>query len=216
MNLNKLFVIASVLILCTLFNTRVYATPLQYSVDLTITEWYDSMSNPISPISGMTISALAFTVDSSLLSSDGLAKAGQPSHAFLQIGDTVWAQDFASDLDGFRGPCYNPYFTCTPSEADIWGLDSDYWGFDVQAGEISGLWGGMFGVGDIPFIDFLGTEFSSALFVDLPINDHDAQRNLIYVHGNWTINRLTPISEPMLISLLGFGILFLRRRNGSF
>ena len=214
MNLATNHLYKTVLLICLLLGaiTSAQAVPIHYSVDLVIEEWYDFNGNAIAPVPGITASPLIFNVDSSLLASDGLAKAAKPSNAYIRIGDTVWAQDFASDLDGFRGPCYNPYYTCTPSEVDVWGLDSEYWGFDVTAGKLTGIWGGVYGVSDFPFVDFMGDKFSSSFYAYSSNNPQGVPKKVGYnVKGSWRINR---ISEPAVLLLLVCGIPLFRVRRG--
>ena len=84
----------------------------------------------------------SFTVDDGLLATDGANQAGTVFDFLVQIENVSW--DFAnpnpgSAFSGFRGPG---------------GLGSGSPGFDVLNGEIVNLRGGVFGSGDVPFVDF--------------------------------------------------------------
>jgi len=100
------------------------------------------------------------TVDDSILATDGPVNAGKVTNFYAQIGLSTWDQNNPSDFSGFRGPCYGP-IVCTPAQDAIWGLGSEFLGFEVLNHQVVGLWGGVFGSSDFPWIDFLGGQFSS-------------------------------------------------------
>jgi hypothetical protein len=71
-----------------------------------------------------------------------LNKPGVVFGFFTKIESMIWSSNFpypVSDFSGFRGPD---------------GLGSASPGFDVVAGQIVNLRGGVFGTSDFPFIDF--------------------------------------------------------------
>lgn len=82
-----------------------------------------------------------FAVDDSILATDGLNKSGILDFFFIQMEDNIWAYNFAGNNSfvGFRGPG---------------GMGAASPGFDVVGGAITNLRGGVFGVLDVPFVDF--------------------------------------------------------------
>jgi hypothetical protein len=83
-----------------------------------------------------------FTIDDALLGNDGENLAGFVFSFFIEIAGIVW--DYLlpypdSAFYGFRGPD---------------GLGSESPGFDVQGGEVVNLRGGVYGSGDVPYVDF--------------------------------------------------------------
>lgn len=158
-------------------------------------------------------------VDDSILATDGPANAGRPVDFWLQIGPGIWDQNFpvnepphGSEFLGFRGPCYNPDLHCTAEQGAIWGLGSEFLGFEVLNGTIVGLWGGIFGQTDAPFVDFNGTSVwvavRSLMTTGLP-RDYADFSGAIYV---------APVAEPQGTALLMLGLvsgafLVLRRKR---
>lgn len=148
-------------------------------------------------------------VDDAVLAVDGPSNAGTPLHLRIAMGDTVWAQDFPSDLRGLRGPCYNPALACTQEQFDIWGLGSDFLGFEVLGGVVTGLWGGVFGGGDFPFADFQGTRFGATPYRLL---SDGVSLDMEGLTGALTIRR---VPSPGTLSLIGLGLLLAVRRRVS-
>jgi hypothetical protein len=148
--------------------------------------------------------SFAFAVDSAILQSDGDNIPAMPQHLRAVIGTTVWDQDQPSDLSGLRGPCYGP----NPGGCDftLYGLGSDYWGFQVSGGELTGLWGGIFGAADFPYIDFLGDGYS-AFFRPVALGDDGAVIDRL--RGSWSFSRQYAVNAPGTVLLLGIGLLML-------
>jgi hypothetical protein len=82
-----------------------------------------------------------FAVDDSILATDGLNKPGSVEFFSIQMEDNIWAYNLAGNNSfvGFRGPG---------------GLGAASPGFDVVNGTITNLRGGVFGIADVPFVDF--------------------------------------------------------------
>lgn len=150
-------------------------------------------------------------VDDVILTADGVANAGMPRHLRITMGDTVWAQDFSSDLAGFRGPCSNYLLSCTTEQQYLWGLGSEYLGFEVAGGVVTGLWGGVYGFSDMPYIDFRGATFGAEPYRLLPggtswVTDGDME----FVSGRVMVNRV-PVSSTF--ALMSLGLLLVARRR---
>lgn len=152
------------------------------------------------------------SIDDSILASDGVDKAGKVLGFHAQIGDSVWdpslPQTFLTDFQGFRGPCYGP-LSCTPAKWAVWGLASEYLGFDVVGGEITRVYGGVYGQGDIPFIDFLATGRwgSNSWFQWQGVGEPEPSYWLVGLQGNLSV---TQVPEPMTPLLLALGFMALR------
>ncbi len=93
----------------------------------------------------------AFAVDSDVLQSDGIGKTGTLYFLFIKMEDNAWAYNFPGNnsLTGIIGPngawCQEPRPLCRGAAAP---------GFDVMNGEVIDLRGGVYGAGDIPFVNF--------------------------------------------------------------
>jgi hypothetical protein len=87
----------------------------------------------------------SFRVDDSILTGDGLLTGVPVSDFFLQIGDVIWSQNPVpnNSFAGFRG---------LATEAPGPGLV-------VSGGALVDLAGGVFGIGDHPFVDFSSPGF---------------------------------------------------------
>jgi PEP-CTERM motif len=82
----------------------------------------------------------SFTVDSAMLSQDGINRAGDVAAFSVAMENVAWTLDQGKPWSAaFRGP--NGMGFTSP-------------GFDVTAGRITNLRGGVFGGADYPFIDF--------------------------------------------------------------
>ena len=91
-----------------------------------------------------------FAVDSNVLLTDGLGKFGVLDYFFIQMEDNVWGYNLLSDnsFAGFRGQHADT--SCASAAC----LGAPAPGFDVVNGEIVNLRGGVYGAGDVPFVDF--------------------------------------------------------------
>jgi hypothetical protein len=128
-----------------------------------------------------------FTVDNAVLIGNGL-KTGVPvSSFFLQIGTVIWNQSIASDFQGFRGL----------------GIGSPGPGMVVSGGAMVDLAGGVYGRGDIPFVDF------SNPVVFFPANRFSAFDGITQLNGCLTIGTgrgaCATVPEPggLLLFLIG-------------
>jgi hypothetical protein len=154
-----------------------------------------------------------FSIDSSILANDGYNLSGDLGFLVIKIEDDIWGYnsplDNAIEDGGFRGPI--------PGDPDCPGDDSgdDYWsfclyapspGFDVVDGRITGLRGGVFGGGDAPFVDFLGTYFNT-----VGRNNID-RMTWLEGQGTMTIFRIPEPSSAALL-LIGFVLIGLLRRR---
>ncbi len=154
----------------------------------------------------------AFVVDSSILASDGLNKPGDVSAFSIRMEDAIWSSSSpfpASLFSGFRGPG---------------GLGSTSPGFDVVAGEIANLRGGVYGAGDFPFVDFSVDarvplpspgECTGAYCGNSP-NSFFTRNPLTGGSGFGGSMLVSRVSEPPTLLLLGLalaGLAFVRRRR---
>jgi hypothetical protein len=219
---------ASALVLGSAFATTASAAAIAFKATFTVDSIYASpdylpgtLVSP--PVTGEKYYAY-IKVDDSILWSDGPANAGEVLAFSSQIGSSVWNPDLpwsiVNDFAGFRGPCYGP-ISCTPEQYGIWGLGSEFLGFDVVNGAATGLRGGVFGAADFPYIDFLGDRFSSSSRF---LVDPDLVGNGVYeefgLQGTLALQR---IPEPGSVVLFAIGVFALsaasaasvRRRQGT-
>jgi hypothetical protein len=103
-----------------------------------------------------------FSIDDALLQQEGDNLPGTIINFFLEISPTTWDQAYPLPITaflGFRGPVPStPLVLFAPSP----GFDVHNGTITGMKGTITGLQGGVFGRADIPFVDFLGRNFSAA------------------------------------------------------
>lgn len=156
-------------------------------------------------------------VDDSILVVDGIARAGKILSFNAQIGPTQWNPDLpavsgtsgGNAFVGFRGPCYDPALACTTTQWDVWGMPSEYLGFDVSGGNVVGLWGGVYGMSDFPFIDFQGGQYGSLSAFELLPDSDPGRFTRVATNGFLSVAQVTSVPEPSsaLLLLFGAGIL---------
>ena len=207
--IRRVSLIAVLLVSMCVLSPSVIATPIQYLAKISVSELRD-ISGLLTPeqFSLVTVGNLSFTVDSSVLATDGKSKAAKPTHVYFRAGHEVWDQD--SSPVSFRGPCFSPDIKCSYEQAQIWGLFSEYWGFDVTNGKLVGLQGGIIGGGDATFVDFSGAYFSTVFKYFIPFENHAPQlmEARQFARGSWTFLQ---VPEPVtlilvLIALCGVGV----------
>lgn len=132
------------------------------------------------------------TVDDSFLSSGTGIVPVRPLSFIAQVGDTIWdMNDRSSEFVGFRGEC--------PDRPDIWGCFSPNLGFGMENGQPTQLYGGVYGISDLPFIDFRGERFNSwSYFSCLPEHCVPNRRG-VALYGTISI---TALPEPATLALL--------------
>jgi hypothetical protein len=217
---------ASALVLGVAIASAASAAPIAFKATFTVDTILPSSEFPLDtlvspPIMGGTYSAY-IQVDDAIFLSDGASNAGEVLAFSSQIGSSVWNRDLpwsiVNDFAGFRGPCYGP-ISCTPEQWGIWGLGSEFLGFEVLNGAVTGLWGGVFGAADFPFIDFLGDRFSS--LSRFAVDPDMVGEELMYaVYGLEGTIAFTRIPEPDSVALFAIGLFALgaaslRRRQGA-
>jgi len=138
-----------------------------------------------------------FAIDSSILAVDGTQQQGEPLIFFtLKIADDIWSYRFPfnNSFDGFRGPgdfSYEP-------------------GFDIVNGTLVGMCGGVYGPGDIPFVDF-------AECTDTPYPPYQNGFGAVgipfihsgtssYPNGVFGTFDVTRVPEPSALALLSIGL----------
>jgi hypothetical protein len=150
----------------------------------------------------------AFAIDSAILETDGLGKPGDLGFFVIKMEDNIWGYNFPinNSFRGFRGPIPD-----CPSSACLGALSP---GFDVVDGEITSLRGGVFGSGDVPFVDFgysgPNTFGAHGLGVSL---FHPT--SWLVGSGHMDVFR---VSEPGSLALLSFALfafVFVRTRRSS-
>jgi len=140
-----------------------YASPLElhftFAIDRVVLEPLNPpASQPFQPGNNFHAS---LTVDDSILATDG-RNAGKVTDFISRIGLSVWDQNrpnkfgpfSPSDFAGFRGPC-------TISDKIVGCFSPDLLLFDVLDHQVVGLFGGVFGGSDFPYIDFSGDRFNA-------------------------------------------------------
>ena len=195
----------------------VWATPVAYDLFFTVeylrTEAGFPPHDPRVQIGDVYTGS--FTVDSALLATDGSNLAGNVSAFSISTEDVTWTMGLQfplSEFAGFRGPG---------------GLGADSPGFDVAGGQVTNLRGGVYGRGDVPFVDF-------SVDARPPYLPNDPACTGLYC-GNrsnyfWTVNQLgafggpmtvaAPVPEPetyamSLIGLIGVFVAVQRRKAGG-
>lgn len=126
-----------------LTSTSALAAPVVYEIEYRVAYLMTAENSPpIDPRVQVGESYFgSFTVDDSILATDGINKVGSVSSFTIVFEDVVWSMTEPSPLSefvGFRGP---NGFGAAP-------------GFDVVNGQLANLRGGVYGGADIPFVDF--------------------------------------------------------------
>jgi hypothetical protein len=132
-----------------------------------------------------------FSVDSAILATDGVNSSAAIYDFFLPFGDAVYATGPENTtLAGFRNPMLG---ASAPS-------------FRILGGQVVDLIGGVYGSGDIPFIDMSYGSLPSYRFM--------AYDGPTRAFGNITIATAVPEPETYAMWLLGLGVLLAARRRG--
>ena len=138
-----------------------------------------------------------YSIDDSILDSDGLNLIGDLLEFNIEMEDTYWDMNMPfpeSDFSGFR------------AGAPI-GLGATSPGFDVIDGEIVNLQGGVYGTADFPFVDFslFGDNTFNALFF---VNKFEGPATTIIagVQGSMGV---TKVDEPSVVLLMVSGLVSL-------
>lgn len=214
-------------LICTFITlTSAGATEVFYRVKFTI-DYIDPSSSAafaslVSPPSiGQKFYALV-GIDDLILGSDGVNKPGKILDFVAQLGSTYFNLNQPSDFFGFQGPCLGP-MVCTLVENSVYGFNSRFLGFDVQAGQISGMYGGVYDSSDATFIDFGGYGSNSltgkkyqaiAKFQQIQglSSPNFTTYRTVFFNGTQEIER---IPEPQSIALFCVGLLgiFVMRRG---
>lgn len=189
-------------VLALLLAASAHAIPQYHSFTLTVAVVTPSAFTPV-PASGWglfggTVAAGntytgGFSVDDAIMGSDGLHTGVPISDFHLQIGDVVWSQNAAPNnvYAGFRDP--------------LIGLAAFAPGLMVSGGELTDLAGGVYGIGDVPYVDFSG-------YGGVKPN-HFIARDLtgVYVSGCLSFGKTgcSVVPEPASWGLLAIGLLSL-------
>jgi hypothetical protein len=152
----------------------------------------------------------SFSVDAAHLATDGFKNVGFDSF-FLQLGSFVW-----DSQNPFPGSDYAGSRFFNPSD-NSGGIGP--WTLLVESGEVTGICCGVFGIGDVPFVDL----FSWAPF-GLPFEPNHVGVNAFEPGGfsftaAGTFN-IRQIPEPaslalVLVSLLSFGAIRIASRGAG-
>jgi hypothetical protein len=133
---------------CSMF-APAHAAFLEYNIVLTVTEGTlcetigepdDGFSSTCSPAPIGSMYLGRFSVDDSVVSTDGAAKSGVLGYFYLQIESLVWGYNWPTD-NTFAGFYDVNGFASAPS-------------FDVLNGQVVNLVGGVYSGGDDPAVDF--------------------------------------------------------------
>jgi hypothetical protein len=177
----------------------VFADPITYQIALTVTARDASGSS--SPLPNRTFTTVpeigdtlhgTFSLDNSILQTDGTKNGVALSSFRIEIGGIVWdmlhplssAPD-ATAFQGFRGMFG---FSSSPS-------------FVVNGGEITQIVGGVYGGADVPFIDF----YPNGVFSSL-----DAGNS--WVTGTLSVANV-PAASAILLVGAGLGVWAITRRR---
>lgn len=144
-----------------------------------------------------------FTVDSDVLGTDGLGKVAEVLSLYIKMEDNVWAYNAPGNnsLWGILGAdCEDGEMYCRNASALR---------FDVLDGEIVDLYGGVYGEGDSPWVDFNVASAGENVHhrfgaVGGSLMDRIPTSYLEYGYGEILVYRLP---EPGTLSLLGLGII---------
>jgi hypothetical protein len=149
-------------------------------------------SDPVS--TGVTYHG-SFSIDSTVLQTDGFSNAGFQSF-LLTLGDFTWDSlnpAPASDYVGSR--FYNP-------ATDMGGFGP--WTLLVQGGELAGICCGVFGLADTPFVDLFSFSRTGAAPNSVSVNAlGGSQRFNFQAQGSFSFS---PIPIPGSLALFGIGI----------
>ena len=203
------------------------AIPVQYQIKFTalagsvLTTSFPTAGAPtvdIADAAGNVYFGL-FAVDDAVLLTDGIGKPGTLDFLYIRMEDNIWGYNFAGDnsFAGFRGPIPGNAF-CMMSMACV-GAPSP--GFDVVNGAVTNLRGGVFGVADLPFVDFslLGANTFNATGATFGAGPGTSFSRVRDVSGTLEIVR---VAEPATLLPFGAGLLMLlaalrtsRRKDGA-
>jgi len=149
-------------------------------------------SDPVS--TGVTYHG-SFTIDSTVLQTDGFSNAGFQSF-LLTLGDFTWDSLNPAPLSDYVGSrFFNP-------STDTGGFGP--WTLLVQGGELAGICCGVFGLSDTPFVDLFSFGRSGQAPNSVNVNAFGgSQRFNFQAQGSFSF---APIPTPGSLALLGVGI----------
>jgi hypothetical protein len=182
---------------------KTYDLAIQFSSCATL-ERECGTNDPVS--AGVTYHG-SFTIDPTVLQTDGYSNAGFQSF-FLTLGDFTWdsLNPATSDYRGSR--FYNP-------ATDTGGFGP--WTLLVQNGELAGICCGVFGLSDTPFVDLMSFSRFETQPNFVNVNAFGgSQRFNFQAQGSFSFR---PVAEPGSLALLSLGVgllgmmLFKRRRS---
>jgi len=125
-----------------------------------------------------------FSVDSSILAIDGPTNSAAIFDFFLPFGAAYYSTGADNkSLLGFRNPA----------------LGASAPGFLIEGGQVVDLIGGLYGVGDYPFIDFSGFLLG---------NRFNANDNVVQAQGALAIATV-PLPSALVLMLTGLGAMWL-------
>ncbi len=143
-----------------------------------------------------------FAVDDAVLASDGTGKPGVLDFFEIAIEDNLWGFNFPGDnsFAGFRGPIPGDPF-CEMTAACPFAPSP---GFDVVGGTITNLRGGVFGLADVPFVDF--SSLGANTFIAHGALVPTSAPTFSFLQGQGSM-QLFKVAEPSSLALLCFGLL---------